>query len=73
MGVDRLQGYHLARPMPASEVAQWVHDWTTTAAIFRGDRERSWRPSAAAARHEETPADGAQESSRDEELRTEPE
>jgi len=24
MGVDRLQGYHVARPMPASEVEQWV-------------------------------------------------
>jgi len=27
MGVDVLQGYHIARPMPAGEVATWVWDW----------------------------------------------
>ena len=26
MGVDLLQGYHLARPMPAGEVAGWIRD-----------------------------------------------
>jgi len=26
MGVDLLQGYHVARPMPAEEVADWVRD-----------------------------------------------
>ncbi|GAB7007909.1 cyclic Di-GMP phosphodiesterase RmdB [Nocardioides sp. AN3] len=37
MGVDSLQGYHVARPMPAAEVEQWVQDWTTTAALFGSD------------------------------------
>ena len=27
MGIDMLQGYHLARPMPASQINQWVRDW----------------------------------------------
>ena len=27
MGIDTVQGYHLARPMPAGEVAQWVRSW----------------------------------------------
>jgi EAL domain-containing protein (putative c-di-GMP-specific phosphodiesterase class I) len=26
-GVDVLQGYHIARPMPAAEVITWVNDW----------------------------------------------
>ncbi len=34
MGIDSVQGYHLARPMPGSEVERWVSDWTTTAALF---------------------------------------
>jgi len=29
MGVDVLQGYHVARPMPATEVAAWIRDRTT--------------------------------------------
>ena len=28
MGVDVLQGYHLARPMPAGEVEGWVREWS---------------------------------------------
>jgi diguanylate cyclase (GGDEF)-like protein len=28
LGFDVLQGYHFARPMPASEVTQWVTQWT---------------------------------------------
>lgn len=27
MGVDVLQGYHIARPMPGDEVAAWVRHW----------------------------------------------
>ena len=30
MGIDTLQGYHLARPMPSSQINQWVRDWTFT-------------------------------------------
>ena len=29
MGVDVLQGYHVARPMPASQVAGWVRRWSS--------------------------------------------
>ena len=36
MGVDILQGYHFARPLPASDVEQWVRDWTTTANLIGG-------------------------------------
>ncbi|MCD9196806.1 putative bifunctional diguanylate cyclase/phosphodiesterase [Aeromicrobium wangtongii] len=28
MGIDTVQGYHLARPMPADQVERWVRDWT---------------------------------------------
>jgi len=28
MQVDVLQGYHVARPMPAHEVSSWVRSWT---------------------------------------------
>jgi diguanylate cyclase (GGDEF)-like protein len=28
MGIDSVQGYHLARPMPASQVVGWVRDWS---------------------------------------------
>lgn len=31
MGIDRLQGYHVARPMPASEVEPWVSRWVASA------------------------------------------
>jgi EAL domain-containing protein (putative c-di-GMP-specific phosphodiesterase class I) len=27
LGVDVLQGYHLAKPMPKEEVAGWLADW----------------------------------------------
>ena len=27
LGIDRLQGYHVARPMPGHELAAWVDDW----------------------------------------------
>jgi diguanylate cyclase (GGDEF)-like protein len=43
MGVDVLQGYHVARPMPAGEVEQWVRGWSTFAdgvGVARGDRGR---------------------------------
>ncbi|MEP7178419.1 MAG: bifunctional diguanylate cyclase/phosphodiesterase, partial [Pseudonocardiales bacterium] len=29
MGVDVLQGYHMARPMPLTDVESWVRDWST--------------------------------------------
>ena len=29
-GVDVLQGFHIARPMPADEVSAWVAAWTTS-------------------------------------------
>jgi len=32
MGVDVLQGYHIARPMPPAEVQPWVRRWMTKAA-----------------------------------------
>jgi EAL domain-containing protein (putative c-di-GMP-specific phosphodiesterase class I) len=39
MGIDVLQGYHFARPLPAGEIEQWVRDWTTTAALLGELRE----------------------------------
>lgn len=45
MGIDRLQGYHVARPMPAADVERWVRDWT--------ERTRSQRSTPA-----EGPPDG---------------
>jgi len=27
LGVDLLQGYHIARPMPGDELADWARDW----------------------------------------------
>ena len=36
MGVDVLQGYHIARPMPAAEVEPWVRRWATRAAAGAG-------------------------------------
>jgi EAL domain-containing protein (putative c-di-GMP-specific phosphodiesterase class I) len=33
MGVDVLQGYHIARPMPAEQVASWVRTWTQAQAL----------------------------------------
>jgi EAL domain-containing protein (putative c-di-GMP-specific phosphodiesterase class I) len=29
LGVDVLQGYHIARPMPSEAVAPWVREWTS--------------------------------------------
>jgi EAL domain-containing protein (putative c-di-GMP-specific phosphodiesterase class I) len=26
-GVDVLQGFHIARPMPASQVIRWIDEW----------------------------------------------
>ncbi|MBC7306462.1 MAG: hypothetical protein H5T80_05940, partial [Dietzia sp.] len=37
LGVDILQGYHVARPMPAAEVAAWVIRWRALVAL-RGMR-----------------------------------
>ncbi|MBM7519935.1 putative bifunctional diguanylate cyclase/phosphodiesterase [Nocardioides nitrophenolicus] len=31
MGIDTVQGYHLASPMPAVEMERWVRDWTPQA------------------------------------------
>jgi diguanylate cyclase len=28
LGVDLLQGYHIARPMPADQLSAWARDWT---------------------------------------------
>lgn len=30
MGIDMVQGYHLARPMPSAQINQWVREWTET-------------------------------------------
>jgi len=29
MGVDVLQGYHMARPMPVADVESWIREWST--------------------------------------------
>jgi EAL domain-containing protein (putative c-di-GMP-specific phosphodiesterase class I) len=29
MGIDTVQGYHLARPMPSSQIVRWLQDWST--------------------------------------------
>jgi EAL domain-containing protein (putative c-di-GMP-specific phosphodiesterase class I) len=29
LGVDALQGFHIARPMPADEIAGWMRDWSS--------------------------------------------
>ncbi len=47
MGIDTVQGYHLARPMPADQVDQWVRSWTSTdhsatAAPFAMDAADVW-------------------------------
>jgi hypothetical protein len=31
MGVDVLQGYYLARPMPAADIEGWFRAWCTPA------------------------------------------
>jgi len=30
LGVDLLQGYHIARPMPADQLSAWARDWART-------------------------------------------
>jgi diguanylate cyclase len=37
LDVDILQGYHIARPMPADQVDDWVLRWSARAAIPRSD------------------------------------
>ncbi|MGN6606066.1 MAG: putative bifunctional diguanylate cyclase/phosphodiesterase [Jatrophihabitans sp.] len=37
LDVDCVQGYHLARPMPARDIATWINDWQTTATLFARD------------------------------------
>ena len=42
LGVDLFQGYHIARPMPASEVGPWVAAWSSEHAVGAwADRETS--------------------------------
>jgi EAL domain-containing protein (putative c-di-GMP-specific phosphodiesterase class I) len=36
MGVDVLQGFHIARPMPPAEVEPWARRWATRAAAGSG-------------------------------------
>lgn len=43
MGVDVLQGYHIARPMPAAEVAPWVRRWEAALQERRSDLARRRR------------------------------
>ena len=31
MGIDVLQGYHMARPMPLAEIEPWIRNWSTFA------------------------------------------
>jgi EAL domain-containing protein (putative c-di-GMP-specific phosphodiesterase class I) len=37
LDVDILQGYHIARPMPADQVDDWVVRWSSRAALPRSD------------------------------------
>jgi diguanylate cyclase len=41
LGIDCLQGYHLARPMPATELASWVRAWSVSAPAPRRSHESS--------------------------------
>ena len=45
IGVDAMQGFHLARPMPAAEVEPWVRRWS--AGRFDGYASLPLRPGAA--------------------------
>jgi diguanylate cyclase (GGDEF)-like protein len=38
MGIDTVQGYYLARPMPASDVVSWVSSWRADA-LAHGQRD----------------------------------
>ena len=57
IGIDVLQGYHFARPLPASEIEHWVQHWTTAATFLdRGDSASApvhtaggWRPGSSRA------------------------
>ena len=31
LGIDVLQGYHIGRPMPSSDIPAWVRDWSASA------------------------------------------
>lgn len=41
MGIDTVQGYHLARPMPAAEIEGWVRGWSADA--LSGDQRAAGR------------------------------
>jgi predicted signal transduction protein with EAL and GGDEF domain len=44
MGVTTLQGYHISRPMRASDVADWILRWPTFAdVVLAGERDVSRR------------------------------
>jgi diguanylate cyclase (GGDEF)-like protein len=50
LGVDVLQGYHLAAPMPGDQVEQWVRDWNENSMTGRSApaiRPADWRDSSA--------------------------
>jgi diguanylate cyclase (GGDEF)-like protein len=51
MGVDVLQGYHLARPIPPNEVESWLAQWTSFSDERLGsqpvDRGAAWQPGKA--------------------------
>jgi diguanylate cyclase len=36
LGLDVVQGYHVAKPMPADQIAVWVADWSRQNALFSG-------------------------------------
>jgi diguanylate cyclase len=33
LGIDVLQGYHIGRPMPSGDIAEWVRQWTASATV----------------------------------------
>jgi EAL domain-containing protein (putative c-di-GMP-specific phosphodiesterase class I) len=33
LGIDVLQGYHIGRPMPSVQIADWVQQWTASARV----------------------------------------
>jgi EAL domain-containing protein (putative c-di-GMP-specific phosphodiesterase class I) len=41
MGIDTVQGYHLARPMPSVELNRWVRDRAHAVHLTNDDREES--------------------------------
>ncbi len=50
LGVDVLQGYHLAAPMPAEQIDHWVEQWNEQSMIARSSpvtRPGDWRDSSA--------------------------